>query len=56
MAYFEFVKNANSTKYDVKIGKSLFLVRFCLATIGVCVFSALTTVGALFILFDDHSF
>ena len=40
----EFSKNANSAA----IVEFLPFVVFCLATIGVCVFRALTSVGALF--------
>ena len=44
---FEFGKIANSTKECTKIYYPCS-VSTCLATIGVCVFGALTSVGALF--------
>ena len=46
----EFDKNANSI--DVKA--EMFFVLFSLATIGVCVFCAVTSVAALFIFRREH--
>ena len=43
---FEFGKNTNS--FYVNFGTESILRSNCLATIGVCVFRALTSVGALF--------
>ena len=42
----EFDKNANSI-YE-SVGYALLHIKVCLATIGVCVFCALASVGALF--------
>ena len=47
----EFDKNANSI--DVKA--EMFFVLFSLATIGVCVFCAVTSVAALFILWRKEN-
>ena len=46
---FEFDKNANSDSVVVKI---ILFRRVGLATIGVCVFCAVTSVAALFIFVD----
>ncbi len=43
---FEFGKNANSI--NVNIGVKSILRKICLATVGVCVFRALISIGALF--------
>ena len=42
----EFVKNADSTNRKAEM---FFVLLFSLATIGVCVFCAVTSVAALFI-------
>ena len=48
LSCYEFDKNANS----INMKAEMFFVLFSLATIGVCVFCAVTSVAALFIYGD----
>ena len=46
--YLRFVFDKNANSFCVNIGTKSILRNNCLATVGVCVFCALASAGALF--------